>query len=39
LDSFEEATGEDLDAIFYQWVGDFPGLDPAVVEEMQARDG
>lgn len=36
LDAFEAATGEDLDALFYQWVGDFPGLDPAVVEEMQS---
>ncbi|WP_119065319.1 M1 family metallopeptidase [Aggregatilinea lenta] len=32
LDAFEDATGEDLDAIFYEWVGDFPGLDPSVVE-------
>jgi hypothetical protein len=37
LNTFEEATGEQLDALFYQWVGEFPGLDPAVVQEMQAR--
>jgi aminopeptidase N len=37
LNTFEEATGEQLDALFYQWVGEFPGLDPAVVREMKAR--
>ncbi|MBI5961510.1 MAG: M1 family metallopeptidase [Chloroflexi bacterium] len=37
LTAFEDATDEDLDAIFYQWVGEFDGLDPAVVEEMKTR--
>ncbi|HML24250.1 MAG TPA: M1 family metallopeptidase [Aggregatilinea sp.] len=37
LSAFEDATGEDLDAIFYQWVGDFPGLDPSVVESAVAE--
>ncbi|MBN1678722.1 MAG: M1 family metallopeptidase [Anaerolineae bacterium] len=37
LDAFEEATGEELDALFYQWVGEFPGLDPAAIEEVQAQ--
>ncbi len=27
LAAFEDATGEDLDAIFREWVGEFPGLD------------
>ena len=26
LAAFEDATGEQLDALFYQWVGEFPGL-------------
>ncbi len=37
LRAFEDATGEDLDAFFYQWVGEFEGLDPAVIAEEQAR--
>ena len=36
---FEEVTGEDLDAFFYEWVGAFDGLDPAVLEDAQARAG
>ena len=39
LQAFEDATGEDLDAMFYQWVGEFEGLDPLVVEDAQAREG
>ncbi len=39
LDAFEDATGENLDAIFYQWVGNFPGLDPSVVEAAAAETG
>jgi hypothetical protein len=27
LEAFEDSTGEDLDQIFYETVGDFPGLD------------
>jgi len=38
LTAFEDATGEDLDALFYRWVGDFPGLDPAVVEQAQQQN-
>ncbi len=30
---FEEASGMDLDAFFYEWVGDFEGLDPAVRDQ------
>ncbi len=37
LDAFEEVTGQDLDAFFYRWVGEFEGLDPAVIEDVQAR--
>ncbi len=37
LNAFEEATGQELDEIFYEWVGDFPGLDPAVIEDSQAN--
>lgn len=36
LSAFEDATGEDLDALFYQWVGEFDGLDPAVVDELRS---
>ncbi len=36
LRAFEDATGEELDAIFYEWVGEFPGLDPTVIEEINA---
>jgi aminopeptidase N len=32
LEAFEDATGAELDAIFYLWVGEFPGLDPSVIE-------
>lgn len=38
LAAFEDATGEELDALFYQWVGEFEGLDPAVVEDLKARE-
>jgi aminopeptidase N len=37
LEAFEDATGEELDMLFYQWVGDFPGLDRSVIENMQAQ--
>ena len=37
LEAFEEATGQDLDRLFYQWVGNFPGIDPEVVEQMDAQ--
>ena len=35
LAAFEDATGEDLDAVFYQWVGEFDGLDPQVIADAQ----
>ena len=31
LIAFEDATGEDLDAIFYEWVGEFEGPEPAAI--------
>lgn len=39
LAAFEEVTGQDLDAFFYQWVGEFDGLDPEVIADAQARAG
>ncbi len=36
LQAFEDASGQDLDAFFYQWVGEFDGLDPAVIADAQA---
>lgn len=30
LTAFEDASGQDLDAFFYEWIGDFEGIDPAV---------
>lgn len=36
LSSFEEVSGLDLDAFFYQWVGPFEGLDPAVIGASQS---
>lgn len=38
LNAFEDSTGEELDRIFYQWVGSFPGLDQEVVAQMQAQE-
>jgi aminopeptidase N len=35
---FEEASGQDLDAFFYEWVGDFEGLDPAVKDDADRGD-
>ncbi len=37
LNAMEEVSGQQLDELFYQWVGEFPGLDPDVVAEMHAR--
>ncbi|HEX3049714.1 MAG TPA: M1 family aminopeptidase, partial [Aggregatilineaceae bacterium] len=37
LNAFEESTGQQLDEIFYEWVGEFPGLDPAVIEDSQTN--
>ena len=37
LAAFEDASGQNLDAIFYQWVGEFEGLDPAVMDDINAR--
>jgi len=31
LAAFEDVSGQDLDALFYEWVGEFEGLDPAVI--------
>lgn len=31
LAAFEAVSGQDLDAIFYEWVGEFEGLDPAAL--------
>lgn len=38
LKAFEDASGQELDAIFYQWVGEFPGIDQEVVEEIKAQE-
>lgn len=32
LQSYEAVTGQELDEIFYEFFGEFPGLDPAVIE-------
>lgn len=40
LRNFEAVIGQDLDAIFYEWIGDFEGLDPeakAKVDEERSR--
>ncbi|MBI5928236.1 MAG: M1 family metallopeptidase [Chloroflexi bacterium] len=34
LRNFEAVIGEDLDAYFYEWIGDFPGLDPAAKAQV-----
>ena len=34
----EAASGQDLDAFFYEWVGDFAGLDPAVKAQIDAEN-
>lgn len=36
LDVFEDVTGQDWDPFFYEWVGNFPGLDPAAVATVDA---
>ncbi len=33
---FEDVTGQQWDQFFYEWVGDFPGLDPAAVATVNA---
>jgi hypothetical protein len=35
---FEEASGLDLDAFFYEWVGDFEGVDPDVKADIDAQN-
>ncbi|MCI0709588.1 MAG: M1 family metallopeptidase [Chloroflexi bacterium] len=35
---FEEASGLDLDAFFYEWVGDFQGVDPEVKADIDAQN-
>ncbi|GIK66095.1 MAG: hypothetical protein BroJett018_38890 [Chloroflexota bacterium] len=34
LRNFEAVIGEDLDAYFYEWIGDFVGLDPEAKAEV-----
>jgi hypothetical protein len=36
LAAFEEVSGDDLDPIFFAWVGAFDGLDPAVPEAAES---
>ncbi len=38
LQSYEAVTGQELDAIFYEFFGEFPGLDPAVIEGEAPTD-
>ena len=38
LRSLEESTGMELDEYFYQWVGEFDGLDPDVVARLKAQE-
>jgi hypothetical protein len=33
LDAFEDASDQELDTLFYEWVGEFPGLDLSSVEQ------
>ncbi|MBN2303588.1 MAG: M1 family metallopeptidase [Anaerolineae bacterium] len=37
LETFEEVSEQELDAVFYQWVGEFDGLDPDVIADLQTR--
>jgi aminopeptidase N len=37
LQVFEDVTGRPWDAMFYEWVGDFPGLDPSAIATVNAR--
>jgi hypothetical protein len=34
LRNFEAVSGQELDAFFYEWIGEFPGLDPAAKAEV-----
>lgn len=34
---FEATSGQDLDAFFYEWVGEFDGLDPAVIAAAEGE--
>lgn len=34
----EAASGQDLDAFFYEWVGDFEGLDPETKAQIDAEN-
>jgi hypothetical protein len=36
LQTFEDVTGRDWDQMFYEWVGDFPGLDPSAIATVNA---
>ncbi|MBN1963402.1 MAG: hypothetical protein JW910_02075, partial [Anaerolineae bacterium] len=38
LQVFEDVTGQQWDEMFYRWVGDFPGLDPAAIATVNALD-
>jgi len=36
LQVFEDVPGRQWDAMFYEWVGDFPGLDPSAIATVNA---
>ncbi len=38
LATFEDVTGQQWDQFFYEWVGDFPGLDPAAAATVDALE-
>lgn len=38
LRHMEDASGQELDAFFYEWLGDFEGLDPAVIDDANNDD-
>ncbi len=33
LEAFEEVSDQQLDQLFYDWVGDFPGLDTSAINQ------
>lgn len=37
LRAFETASGMELDELFYEWIGDFEGVDPAAKEAVDRR--
>jgi hypothetical protein len=38
IQHMEAASGQELDAFFYEWVGEFEGLDPDVKAEIDSQD-